>query len=115
MRVIIAGGREFDRMESLIMAVVDSGFQIDEVVNGGALGVDSLARRWAKHKDLPCRTFNADWQHYGKSAGPIRNREMAEYADALIAIWDGQSRGTKNMIEEATKRGLKVHIHRYTP
>jgi hypothetical protein len=57
--------------------------------------------------------FPADWKTHGKAAGPIRNRQMAKNAEALIALWDGNSRGTKNMIETATKLGLKVYVKRY--
>ena len=59
------------------------------------------------------RVFPADWDKYGKRAGYLRNVQMAEYADALLAFWDGESRGTKNMIDEALSRGLKVGVKRY--
>jgi hypothetical protein len=60
-----------------------------------------------------CEVYKADFKTYGKAGGPIRNREMAEEADALIAFWDGQSRGTKDMIEVAKKKGLKVRVIMY--
>lgn len=75
-----------------------------------APGVDTLAIQYAQENNLPLKEFHADWKTHGRSAGPRRNREMANYADALIAIWDGESRGTKNMIEEATKRNLQVYV-----
>lgn len=122
MRVIIAGGREvkIDRGVELVKeAIAASGFEITEIVNGGANGIDAAARKYwhnrfdGKIPEFPLRTMSADWNKYGKSAGPIRNREMARNADALIAIWDGQSRGTKNMIETAQEFGLTVYVHRY--
>jgi hypothetical protein len=58
------------------------------------------------------KRFPADWDRFGRSAGPKRNKQMAEYGDALIAVWDGESRGTKTMIEFARERGLQVYIHR---
>lgn len=125
MRVIIAGGREvpIDRgVAMVILAIEQSGFTpITELINGGALGIDAAARTYWHRRfqsvkpEFPLRTFHANWERYGKSAGPIRNREMARNADALIAIWDGVSRGTSNMIETANDFGLKVHIHRYEP
>jgi glycerophosphoryl diester phosphodiesterase len=106
----------------VILAIEQSGFEpITELINGGALGIDAAARTYwhrrfqNKEPDFPLRTIQANWDRYGKSAGPIRNREMARNADALIAIWDGVSRGTSNMIETAKDLGLKVHIYRYEP
>ena len=66
---------------------------------------------WAFRTGTDVKEFPANWARHGRSAGPIRNQEMAEYADALIALWDGKSKGTENMISEAQKRGLKVYIH----
>lgn len=111
MKTIIAGSRNIVDQEIIEKAVHESKFQITEVVEGGAKGVDTLARIWAEENRLPVREFKAEWRKYGKRAGPIRNRAMAEYADALIAIWDGNSRGTLNMIETAKKLDLKVFIY----
>ena len=111
-RVIIAGGRDITDYDLVLEAIEQSRFQIDVVVSGGASGVDSLGERFAEESDLDLTIFRADWQTYGRAAGPIRNRKMAENADALIAVWDGKSRGTKNMIETATKLGLHVYVHR---
>jgi hypothetical protein len=122
MRVIVAGGREVKLQEGVRMveqAIAESGFTITEMINGGALGIDAAARRYwhdlfdNNPPEYPLRTIPAQWDKHGKSAGPIRNREMASQADALIAIWDGQSRGTKNMIDTAKAMGLQVYVHRY--
>lgn len=90
---------------------MDSGFQITEVVSGGQRGVDAMGEIWAESKNIPVHVEEADWILYGRAAGPIRNRKMAEYADALIAVWDGHSRGSLSMIQEATRTGLKIHEH----
>lgn len=111
-RVIIAGGRDYNEYETVVEAVKESGFHIDVVVSGGAKGVDALGERYAGENNLQLAVFQADWQTHGRAAGPIRNRKMAENADALIAIWDGKSKGTKNMIETATKKGLMVYVKR---
>ena len=87
------------------------GFVITELIEGGAKGVDSLAKVWAEENGLPITEFKADWKIYGRGAGPVRNQKMAEYADALIAVWDGESRGTKNMISLAKKLNLKCFIY----
>jgi hypothetical protein len=110
--VIIAGGRDYNVYETVVEAVQESGFAIDVVVSGGAKGVDALGEQYASEMNLPLNVFMADWQTHGRAAGPIRNRKMAENADALIAIWDGKSKGTKNMIETATKKGLPVYVKR---
>ena len=116
MKTIIAGGREIKDRFHIVKACLEAreeGIIPTEVVSGGATGADFQGEQWAKCASIPVKVFLADWLGYGYAAGPIRNRQMAAYADALIAVWDGKSRGTKNMIEEATKRGLKVYVHKY--
>lgn len=114
MKTIIAGSRTVPSYEMAADAIEASGFseQITEVVCGEARGADTMGATWADLSGIPVKRFPADWKANGKAAGPIRNRQMADYADALIAVWDGASRGTRNMIEEATKRGLRVFVHR---
>ena len=115
-KVIIAGGREYSDYEYLrSCADADLAGITDEIeiVSGKASGADALGERYAQEKGYKVAAFPADWNRYGRSAGPRRNRQMAEYADALIAFWDGQSRGTKNMIDTATAKGLKVSVHNY--
>ena len=94
-----------------------SDFSNIEIISGGCSGADEFAERYAKYWDIPLRVFPANWGKYGKSAGVIRNEQMAIYASAceddygmLIAFWDGKSRGTKNMIDTAFKYGLDVHV-----
>jgi hypothetical protein len=110
MKVIIAGGREINDYELVLKAVLNAGFDITAVVSGGAPGVDALGERFAEETGLQLFKFPAEWNKYGRAAGPIRNKVMADFADALIAVWDGKSTGTKNMIEQATKNGLTVHV-----
>jgi hypothetical protein len=113
MKTIIAGGRDVTNPELLEKAIMQSGFTITEVVCGGARGADDLGRKWAGNGNLiPVKLFPAEWDRYGKGAGMVRSKQMAEYADALIALWDGVSKGTKNMIELASKRGLKICVFR---
>lgn len=110
MKVIIAGGREITDYELLLKAVLNAGFDITAVVSGGAKGADSLGERFAEETGLELFKFPAHWEEYGRAAGPIRNETMAKFGDALIALWDGKSRGTKNMIDRATAHGLKIHV-----
>jgi hypothetical protein len=112
MRVIIAGSRTIDDYTLLEAAIDESSWkdQISVVLCGGARGVDRLGLGYATINNIPVSPFLADWERYGKAAGPIRNEQMAKNADALIAIWDGISKGTKNMIDIAKKYHLKVFI-----
>ena len=112
MKIIIAGSREITDYDFVEKAILESGW-IDkdtEIISGMARGVDTLAVEFAHKLGLPLHKFPADWKKYGGAAGMIRNREMAEFGDAMIAIWDGSSRGTENMITVARLRGLKIIV-----
>lgn len=122
MRVIIAGSRNIQDASKVEDAVRLSGFDITEVVSGGAGGVDKLGEQWAKARGMEPRVSPAKWRDkssptystakgYDPRAGYRRNTEMAEYADALIAIWDGKSGGTGHMITEAKRLGLVVFVY----
>jgi len=111
MKVIIAGSRIILDYSVVKQAINKSALKISEVVSGTANGVDTLGEQWAIENDIPIKKFPADWKQYGKSAGYIRNSEMAEYADALIAIWDGKSKGTSHMINLANKNGLQLFVN----
>lgn len=110
MKVIIAGSRDITDMELVVEAVKQSGFEITEVVTGMARGVDTLAEEYGYQERLNIQRFYADWNVYGKMAGKIRNMAMANYAEALIAVWDGKSTGTRHMIEKALEKGMKVYV-----
>ena len=111
MKVILAGSRTITDIEALHTAIRESGFEITEVVCGEASGVDRLGRWWAGQHGIPVASFPADWTKDGHRAGYKRNQRMAAYADALIAVWDGESVGTPHMIGVALAAGLKIHIH----
>lgn len=110
MRTIIAGSRSARSMLELEAAIRKCGWQITTVISGGARGADRLGEQWARRHGIPVEVFPADWDKHGKSAGYIRNKEMADKAEALIALWDGESRGTNDMIWQAQVRRLPVHI-----
>lgn len=116
MKVIIAGTRSHSLEPDKMQELVDkSGLEVTELVCGMAKGVDISAKFWALEKGIPYKKFHPDWATMGKSAGHERNRRMAEYADALIAIWDGQSKGTANMIQTMQSLNKKIVIFRYSP
>ena len=86
-----------------------------EVVSGGAKGADALGERWAKERGIPVRQFPADWKKHGKAAGPLRNREMARYLAAhspagAVGFWDGESRGTRDMIGALREVGVRCKV-----
>lgn len=115
MKVIVAGGRTVhsDYLIALGMArAAKEGIIPAEIVSGRASGADRAGERWAHGRGLPVKGFPADWDAHGKAAGPIRNRAMAAYADALVAFWDGESCGTANMVAEMRKLGKPVVVVR---
>jgi len=112
MKLIIAGSRGIDDYDRVADAVDASGYAPDEVVSGTARGVDTLGERWAREHGVPVRRMPADWDEHGRAAGPIRNREMAAYGDALVAVWDEQSAGTRSMLREAYSRNLEMYLVR---
>ncbi len=111
MKVIVAGSRTITDPQVIAAAINHSGFRITEVVSGCARGVDQLGEAWARSQHIPVKQFPANWDQHGKRAGYLRNEQMSRYADALVAIWDGISSGTKHMIDSARERGLKVYVH----
>lgn len=138
-RIIIAGGREFNDYELLKQSVNDIIFDLEcrntitgidntsrvnekhliEFVSGTARGADQLGEKYVSESIWSVKRFPADWDLYGKRAGYIRNEQMAKYSmsdnsyGVLIAFWDGRSKGTKHMIDLANKHGLEVHVVNY--
>ena len=132
MRVIIAGSRSIKgrpAVELINKAIDQSTWDIDEVISGGAIGVDEAAIDWAKENDADYTIMNANWQKWGKAAGYKRNQKMAWYAKCvekqlvlqdkevlpqykggLIAVWAKGSKGTGHMIDIAREMGLEVFI-----
>jgi len=117
MKTIIAGGREFDDYELMTISLSDLPWTITEVVSGTARGADQFGELFAMDHDIPITRFPADWDKYGKSAGPLRNEEMAEYADACVCFWNGSTHrsGTYHMINFAKERKLLLEVIRYEP
>lgn len=109
MKVIIAGSRNINDYKLVVDTIKSSGYTITEVVSGCAVGPDQLGEQWARANNVSVKEMPADWSQ-GAKAGPIRNKNMADYADAAIIIWDGQSRGTRNMIENMIRRRKPYHI-----
>ena len=81
------------------------------ILCGMARGVDMMGKAWAEERGLEVEEWPAEWHRFGRRAGYLRNRAMAENADALVAVWDGKSRGTDNMMENARVLRLKTFVH----
>lgn len=113
MKVIIAGSRDGFVAKNVFEAVDESPFvgKITEVVSGTARGVDKDGEYYAACHGLPIKRFPANWEEHGKWAGFKRNRDMAFYADALVAVWDGKSKGTKHMIDTMRSMGKPVYVY----
>lgn len=113
MKTIIAGSRQIEDTEALEQTIKEAGWDIEEIVSGTCRGVDVMGENWGKTNGLAVKQFPADWLQYGRTAGELRNRDMANYADGLILLWDGKSPGASCMLREANKAGIKVHSQIY--
>lgn len=118
-RVIIAGGRDFNDLELMkekcdyyLSDAVKKGYTI-EIVSGTAKGADKLGEEYAKLRGYSIAYFPADWASFGKRAGYLRNQQMANFSDALIAFWDGSSKGTKHMIDISKNKNMPTRIVKY--
>jgi hypothetical protein len=109
-RVLICGGRDFDDTKLMHRTLLerDKATPFSLVIHGGAQGADKMAHQWAKKNLVPVREFKADWEKWGRSAGPIRNRAMIYegHPDLVIAFPGG--RGTADMIRQARQSGIEV-------
>ena len=111
MKVIVAGTRYFNNYD-LLKETLDNLLTINkniEIISGGSKGADYLGEKYANENNLKLTIFPADWT-LGKKAGYIRNKQMSEYGDALIAFWDNKSQGTKMMIDLAKQKNLKIKV-----
>ena len=128
MRIIVAGSRNFEDYDVVANRILEffrenkiteQDMSRVEIISGTAKGVDRLGERFAQEHGCKLTRMPADWDNYGRSAGMIRNAEMAKYAAAdprkesiLIAFWNGESHGTRGMIDIAYKHGLEIIVER---
>lgn len=119
-KVIVAGGRDFndyDLMVKKLAKILANKLQTHKVIiiSGTANGADKLGEKFAHQLGLDIERYPAQWDKYGKSAGYRRNADMANVADACVVFWDGESRGSKHMIDIAEKQGLPLRMVAYGP
>lgn len=111
MRVAIVGSRDYpnlDEVREYVMSLPDDTI----VITGGARGVDQTAELAARARGLTVVVHEAEWQKYGKAAGPMRNKVVVEDCDRLVAFWDEVTPGTKNAISQASKSGKLDKVFR---
>lgn len=115
-KLIVAGGRDFQDYAQMCDELGDVLQRIGEpvqIVCGMARGADLLGLEYARRHDLPVLRMPADWNTHGRSAGFVRNAQMVDVADGLVAFWDGRSRGTKHTIDLARAKRIKTRISYY--
>ena len=103
-RIVIAGCRNYNNFEEAKVFIEECLKEFKEnftiiIISGCCSGADKIGEKYAEENGFKIERYPAEWQKYGRSAGPKRNRKMAEISDFIICFWDGQSRGTKSMIE----------------
>lgn len=107
MRVLVCGGRDYRNPEA-VYAVLDNLSHVSCVIEGGALGADCFAAEWADRTGVEHLQFNADWKTHGRAAGPIRNKKMLDEGKPDLVLAFPGGKGTKNMVDQALKVGVKV-------
>jgi hypothetical protein len=111
MKLVVAGSRNFKlNIVDLWGFLALYGFAlVDEIVSGGATGIDATAKEMAPAYQVKYKEFAADWDRYGRKAGPLRNKKMAVYGDALLLVWDGESPGSASMKKEMLNLNKPVY------
>jgi aspartokinase-like uncharacterized kinase len=111
LRVLVCGGRNFvdySRLHGKLDEINSERGPIAEIIHGDARGADTLAAIWAADSDIPIRAFPANWEKFGRRAGPVRNRQMLDEAFPNIVVAFPGGAGTANMIRQAEERGILV-------
>jgi len=85
---------------------------VTEIISGGAAGIDTAAERYAKKHGIPTKIFLPDYESFGSVAPLVRNRKIVEAADIIIALWDGDSRGTMHAVNYARELGKKIKLYK---
>lgn len=110
MKLIIAGSRHISVSDVELTEMLQIySLNPTEIVSGTARGIDRCGEFWAKLNNVQITAFYPDWNTHGNAAGPIRNAAMADYADELLIIWDGRSKGSANMKQQMIDRNKPVH------
>ena len=105
MKIAVIGSR------SLVVTDIGRYLSVgEEIVSGGAVGIDSCAAEYAKKQGLKLTVFLPQYERYGRAAPIVRNKQIVDYADRIVAFWDGRSKGTLSVIKYAQKIGKPCEI-----
>jgi predicted Rossmann fold nucleotide-binding protein DprA/Smf involved in DNA uptake len=110
MKLAIVGSRSFDDYYLLSRVAAEQFPDATQIISGGAAGADRLAAQYAGDHGLELTEHRPDWKRLGRAAGQIRNRDIIDAADAVLAFWDGSSRGTRGGLEYARKQGKRIVV-----
>jgi hypothetical protein len=108
MKFAVVGSRNITDYEYVVNILKQ--YEISHIVSGGANGIDSMAEQYANEHNIPTTIYKPDWKKYGRGAGFVRNKQIIDDSDCVIAIWDGVSKGTKNSIDHAKKQNKQLFI-----
>ena len=110
MKMMISGSRTINDYQLLEEAIAESAWEPTEIIAGGSSGVDKLAEQYAEQRGLQFTLYRPNWALHKRGAGHRRNEDMVNACDVLVALWDGESRGTKHAIEFAQKKGKRTYV-----
>lgn len=113
MKILICGSRTINDTAIVSQAIEESGLKPTHIISGGARGADRLAGEYAASNGIEFTEYLADWDRYGKRAGFMSNYIMVGEAEAVIAVWDSKSSGTKHAIDTARSCGKPVFVYKY--
>jgi YspA, cpYpsA-related SLOG family len=116
MKTVIFGGREFNNYTLMKFIIEETNWYktglITHVISGGAGGADALGAKWAREQKLELSVMPAEWSKYGRAAGHLRNGLMADQAELAIGFWNGNSKGTLNMMTLCKNKGIPLLVYR---
>jgi len=113
-KIAIIGSRTFNDYELLVSTMESYKDYISVIVSGGAKGADSLGERWAKENNIETDIYYPDWDKYGKKAGFLRNKQIVENSDGVIAFWDGESKGTQHSFRLCDELEIPIKIVKFS-
>lgn len=111
----VVGSRTFTNYELLkdTLTKICQDMHVKQIVSGGAIGADSLARRFAIENHIPILELKPDWKKFGKAAGMLRNTDIIKQSDIVVAFWDHVSPGTRDSINKAKQMGKQCHVVKF--
>ena len=106
MKIAVIGSRDFEDY-ALLESKLNTLENITSIISGGAKGADSLAEQYASQHNIDVVVIKPDWKRYNRGAGLVRNKQIVDMADLVVAFWNGKSKGTLDVIEYSKKQDVK--------